>query len=389
VPLLDRVAQERGPGDAGHLLRDALHPLPSLVGPGDDLLGLYVERGVELPRHQEHVAGRQAQEVLGVRAEVRLALVRVHADAPEDEEPGVLLPAELEHLLEALAVEEGDRQVHSLVGGELPADLEVGLVDLREPGVDDLLVELLLLLEPEDLRRLLGEHTDDPVEHGVVEVGIVDGDRVDRPVERLGEGDPDLEPVEGLGAPVEPDDDGALLGLERVEVPDHERVHRHAAHEPLGHRAQLAVPHRTEAEGAHDDQVVVLALDVLDQRLVVLAVHHPGLEREPGGLGLLPHHLEVRVGDQLQAHRDQRVVNLPLALELVLVPVLLGQRVLHLLEPVVVEPRRVDVAAGQGRAEGAAELHGQVDGAVGVVRVVDRHVDLPEHEGLHWRRRIT
>src|SRR5262249_57882984 len=44
--------------------------------------------------------------------------------------------------------------------------------------------------------------------------------------------------------------------------------------------------------------------------------------------------------------------------------------------------RRVDVAAGQGRAPGPSELHGQVDGAVGVVRVIDRHVDLPEHGGL-------
>ena len=161
----------------------------------------------------------------------------------------------------------------------------------------------------------------------------------------------------------------------------------HLAHEPLGHRAELAVAHRAESEGAHDHQVVVLALDVVDQRLVVLAVHHPGLERQPGGLGLLPHHLEVRVGDELEAHRDQRVVDLSLALELVLVPVLLGQRVLHLLEAVVVEPRRVDVTARQRRAEGPAQLHGQVDGAVGVVRVVDRHVDLPEHESLLRRHR--
>jgi hypothetical protein len=28
----------------------------------------------------------------------------------------------------------------------------MGLIDLREPGVDDLLVELILLLEAEDLR---------------------------------------------------------------------------------------------------------------------------------------------------------------------------------------------------------------------------------------------
>ena len=102
---------------------------------------------------------------------------------------GLLLPAELEHLLEALAVEQRDREVDPLVGRQLPADLEVRLVDLGQPGVDDLLVELLLLLEAEDLRGLLGEHPDDAVEHGVVEIGVVDGDGVDGPVEGLAEGD--------------------------------------------------------------------------------------------------------------------------------------------------------------------------------------------------------
>jgi hypothetical protein len=58
------------------------------------------------------------------------------------------------------------------------------LVDLREPGVDDLLVELILLLEAEDLRRLLGEDVDDPVEDRVVQIGIVDGDRFDLLAER-------------------------------------------------------------------------------------------------------------------------------------------------------------------------------------------------------------
>jgi hypothetical protein len=138
-----------------------------------------------------------------------------------------------------------------------------------------------------------------------VEVGIADGDGVDRPVKSLAERDPDLEPVERLGAPVEPDHDGALLRLGRLEAPDDQGVDRRLAHEPLGHRAELAIAHRAEPEGAHDDEVVVLALDVLDQGLVVLAVHHSRLVREPGGLRLLPHHLEVRVGDQLEAHRDQ------------------------------------------------------------------------------------
>ena len=58
------------------------------------------------------------------------------------------------------------------------------LIDLREPGVDDLLVELILLLEAEHLRRLLGEDVDDAVEDRVVEIRVVDGDRFDLLAER-------------------------------------------------------------------------------------------------------------------------------------------------------------------------------------------------------------
>jgi len=155
---------------------------------------------------------------------------------------------------------------------------------------------------------------------------------------------------------------------------------RHAANEPLGDRADLAVLHRAHAEGAHDDQVVVGREAVLDQDLVVLAVDHLGLEVEPGLGGLLRHHVQIRLGDELQAHRDQRVVDLPLALELVLVLVLLGQRVLHLLEPVVMQPRRVHVHAREPGAARPAQLDRQLDRAVRAVRVVYRYADVLEHD---------
>src|SRR5207249_11984650 len=64
------------------------------------------------------------------------------------------------------------------------------------------------------------------------------------------------------------------------------------------------------------------------------------VEGEAGLLGFPAHDVEIGIGDELQPHRDQRVVDLALALELVLVLVLLGKRVLHLLEAVVVQPDR-------------------------------------------------
>ena len=75
--------------------------------------------------------------------------------------------------------------VDARLGRHPLAHLEMRLIDLREPGVDDLLVELILLLEAEDLRRLLGEHVDDAVEDGVVQVRVVHGDRFDLLAERL------------------------------------------------------------------------------------------------------------------------------------------------------------------------------------------------------------
>jgi len=75
----------------------------------------------------------------------------------------------------------------------------------------------------------------------------------------------------------------------------------------------------------------------------VLAVHHPRLELEARGGGALGDRHQVAVGDELQTHGDQRIVDLPLPLELRLLEVFLGERVFHLLEAVVVHPRGVDV----------------------------------------------
>jgi hypothetical protein len=77
---------------------------------------------------------------------------------------GIRLARVVEDILEGLAVEERLLDRDAVLARHPLADLEMRLIDLREPGVDDLLVELILLLEAEDLRRLLGEDVDDAVE---------------------------------------------------------------------------------------------------------------------------------------------------------------------------------------------------------------------------------
>src|SRR5207237_192660 len=77
-------------------------------------------------------------------------------------------------------------------GGQLAGNLQVRLVDLGQSGIDDLLVQLFLLLESKDFRGLFVQYADDTVEHRVVQIRIVDGDRLHGPVEGLAERETDL-----------------------------------------------------------------------------------------------------------------------------------------------------------------------------------------------------
>ena len=263
------------------------------------------------------------------------------------------------------------------------AHLEMRLIDLREPGVDDLLVELILLLEAEDLRRLFGEHVDDAVEDGVVQIGIVHGDRLDLLAEGAGQIDGGHERAERLGASVDADQDRVPLGLVRLGyVLDHPDITIALAGDAFADRSDHAVPGAPDPQGADHDQIVRRAVEILEDLGVMLPVHHPRFELEARLFAEARHAVEIAVGDELEAHRDEAVVDLPLALELHLIDVLLGQRVLHLPEAIVVQLCRVDMATDQFRGELLAQREGAGDGAVGVVGVIDGNVDALVHKIL-------
>ena len=139
------------------------------------------------------------------------------------------------------------------------------------------------------------------------------------------------------------------------------------AGDPFADRADDAIPRAPDPEGADHDQIVLRADEILEDLDVMLPVHHPRLELESGLPAEARHAIEIAVGDELEAHRDEAVVDLALALQFHLVDVLLGQRVLHLPEAIVVQFCRVDVAADQFRRVHLAQVHGARDGAVGVV----------------------
>lgn len=155
--------------------RHLLHARLGLLRPRHAGLGLDVDGRHVGTARKEDTDRREPKQVVAVTAQVHLRR-RVHADATNDEQPGWVLADVLQDLLEGLAVEERRLDLHPFVAGQRLRDPQVRLVDLREAGVDDLLVQLFLLFEAKDLRCFGAKDVDDAVEHCVVEVGVVDGD---------------------------------------------------------------------------------------------------------------------------------------------------------------------------------------------------------------------
>jgi hypothetical protein len=95
----------------------------------------------------------QPEQVVGVAAEVHLRR-GVDADPADHQQPGRVLADVLQDFLERLAVEERRLDLDPLVARQGLRHPQVRLVDLGQAGVDDLFVQLFLLFEAKDLRRL-------------------------------------------------------------------------------------------------------------------------------------------------------------------------------------------------------------------------------------------
>src|SRR5580765_7630761 len=142
MPLLERQAKDPGAGDALDLLGNVRHALLGLGRPSDGLLGAHVEaRDLETGGKQD-IARRTAKNVLHIAPQPGLVLRAVNANPAQHDEPGIRLPRVVEDLLEGLAVEERLLDLGAGLARHPLAYLEMRLIDLGEPGVDDLLVEL-------------------------------------------------------------------------------------------------------------------------------------------------------------------------------------------------------------------------------------------------------
>ena len=179
------------------------------------------------------------------------------ADAAHHDQPGVGLARVVEDLLECLAVEERFGDGNALLGRHPLTHLEMRLINLRQPGVDDLFVQLVLLLEAEDLRRLFRENADDAIEDGIVQIGVIHGDRFDLLAEGARQIDGGHERAKRLWASVDAHEDRVPFHVARV---------RHVLHHPdiaialsgdaFTHGADHAVARAPHAERSDHDQIV-------------------------------------------------------------------------------------------------------------------------------------
>src|SRR5215211_3689160 len=378
VALLDGVTDDGPCRHADDEAWDTVEPLQGLLRPRHVLFRGVEVGGLVLVVGYEDVRRQIAHHVLGVAADVHL-VVGVVADAAHHDHRGVYLVYVLQRLLERLAGEERRLEVYAFVLGDLPGDLQVGRVDLGEPRVDDLLVQLLLLLEPEDLLGLGREHACYGVEHRVVKIRVEDRDSLDGSIELPCKLYRALQTAERLGRAVHGDDD--VLEGRAVEVLDDQGVCLlEAPDDAFGYGAEYGVLDGGHAHRAHYDEVEVVLVDVLDDDLEVLA-----FERAPDELDVVLlaeglQHVDIGVGDDLKALGDELVVDLALALHLVLITELLGEPALHLTKADVVHLRRVGMTTGDRAPEPPRHVDPDDARLIRVVRVVDRDVDLFVHK---------
>src|SRR5579871_341396 len=272
MPALHGVAMNGGARDAAHKDGHAFHAGAGFGRPGNRRFGANIDlRHVGAAAHQ-HVAGHLLKQRMAVAADVHI-LGAVDADTAQHQQPGPLAACPLKDFVPGFAIHQRDLEVDALFGGDGLRDLQVRFIDFRQAGIDDLFVQLLLFFEAEDLRRLLREHVYDAVEDGIVQIGVVDGNRLDGAVEGAAQFESDFQAAEGLRAAV--DGDGyrsvALLA-EGARVFDDQGVGADAAQHALADAADLAFFHRAHAQRAHDHEIIAAFLDVFDQFLPVLPV---------------------------------------------------------------------------------------------------------------------
>ena len=231
---------------------------------------------------QPQVAGGEAQQVLRVAADVEFG-IGVDSGLAKQQQAGADLLEVSSDCAVGLAVQQLAGERDPLGFGDRPANLEVGPIDLGDAGIDDLLVQLLLLLEAELPAGLLVQTAGDLVEGDVVEIGVVGGHGMDlrpqppRQIQRR------LEGPETAARPVETDDQRPVADRP-VRLAHDQRVDRATPDHAIADRADRASGHGAQPDRPQHQEVIVAARRGFDNAPVVLALRtQPAI----GDLGLL------------------------------------------------------------------------------------------------------
>ena len=139
----------------------------------------------------------------------------------------------------------------------------MGLIDFGKPGIDDLLVQLLLFFESEGFGCAFGQNTDNRVKHHIVKIRVVDTNRLNLSTKRLAEPDCCFQSAKGLRAAINPDKDMPLLFVHIFYISDYKGIGFNTPHNPFNDPAEQAVLNRPHTESTHNHKVIIARLNVL------------------------------------------------------------------------------------------------------------------------------
>ena len=280
MPTLLGKANDRHAHHLSRALWHALEAALSLWRPGDGLARHRIGRRRVGGLTQPDMARRQAQQVLGIAADVEIG-IGMDAGLADQQQAGANDIEIFADRLVGLAVKQLAGQFSVLVLGHACRDVEMRLVDLGDAVIDDFLVQRLLFLKTEGLACLLGEHPGDLVEGDIVEIGVVGGDRMHRCTELAAHAQGGLEGCEGAWRAVECDHqrtvaDGA------PGIADDQRVDIATPHHAFANRADDSARYGSQPQRAECHKIEISAVGSLDNAPVILAF---GAEAAIGDLG--------------------------------------------------------------------------------------------------------
>ena len=343
MPFFNGIAVNGGLGDATRKHRNLFHPQQGFLGPGNGIFRLGVDRRYESFIGNQDVTGNRPKQILGVAADIHV-IVAVHADAPDNQQPGFFFPNVLEDFFERLPVQEGRANIRSFFLGDFAGNIQVRLVDFGQSAIDHFLMEFFLFLEAKDLAGLFVQDPGNAVKGGIVKIRIKGGNGLDRLVQRFPQGQPGFQSAEAVRAAVHGHDDfPAVHGLQ-VLHDKHVRI-ANPAQDPFGIAADHGILHGAHPQRAHNGQVVGIGIDVFGQHLPIATFQGSSFQGEIRLGTLFIHVVEVGIGNDLEPARDEGIVNLALTVELFFVVIFFRKPRFHLLEPFIVHFGGIDVAA--------------------------------------------